>query len=73
MTSKTVCTQHYQNTPSNHLGLCQGPQFHHLKKTFEYARLHVRNRSLPQGLGTVTLLATIGNGQIDAMIAGAKL
>lgn len=47
-----------------------GPQFHYLKKTFlEYAR----NRSLPQGLGTVTLLGTIGNGQIDAMTAGAKL
>lgn len=51
-----------------------GPQFHYLKKTFlEYARLHARNRSLPQGLGTVTLLGTIGNGQIDAMTAGAKL
>lgn len=51
-----------------------GPQFHYLKKTFlEYVRLHAHNRSLPQGLGTVTLLATIGNGQIDAMTAGAKL
>lgn len=51
-----------------------GPQFHHLKKTFlEYARMHARNRSLPQGLGTATLLGTIGNGQIDAMTAGAKL
>lgn len=51
-----------------------GPQFHHLKRTLlEYARLHARNRSLPQGLGTVTLLGTIGNDQIDAMTAGVKL
>lgn len=51
-----------------------GLQFHHLKKTFlEYARLHAPNRLLPQGLGTGTLLGTIGNGQIDAMTAGAKL
>lgn len=51
-----------------------GPQFHYFKKTFlEYARLNARNRSLPQGLGTATLLGTIGNGQIDAMTASAKL
>lgn len=40
-----------------------GPQFHYLKKTFlEYAWLDARNRSLPQGVGTVTLLGTIGKG-----------